>query len=89
MMRPFRSGVLGMVGALATRALVIGALVLGLLGSVPQQLATPTLRATLPTLNLTPLSGFGAPEAPYGSTPWPVIAATSPTNPAACSPPSG
>lgn len=89
MMKPFRSGVLGMVGALATGALVIGALTLGLLESVPQKLAAPTLRATLPAPNLTPLPGFGAPEAPYVSTPRPVIAATSLANPAACPPPTG
>ena len=55
MMKSFRSGVLGMVGALATGALVIGVLALGLLESVPQKLATPTLRATLPVPNPTPL----------------------------------
>ena len=88
-MKPFRSGVLGMVGALATGALVIGALTLGLLESVPQKLATPTLRATLPAPNLTPLPPSEAPEAPYVSTPRPVTAAADPANPAACPPPSG
>ena len=88
-MKPFRSGVLGMVGALATGALVIGALAPGLRESVPQKLATPTLRATLPVPNLTPLPSSEAPETPYASTPRPVTVATSPTNPAACPPPSG
>lgn len=88
-MKPFHSGVLGMVGALATGALVISALALGLLESVPQQLATPTLHFTLPAPNLTPLPAFVMPEAPHVSTSRPVIVVPTPTRPLVCPRPSG
>lgn len=78
-----------MVGALATGALVIGALMLGLLESIPQQLATPTLRFTLPAPNLTPLPAFVTPEASHVSTSRPVIVVPRPTRPAVCPRPSG
>jgi hypothetical protein len=88
MMNPLRNGLLGMVGALTTGALVLGALALGLLETMPMLLTTPTLRATLPAPNLTPLPGSEL-VATTGGIPRPVSQVVLPASPTACPPPIG
>lgn len=88
-MNRLRNGVLGMVGAVATGMLVIGAIGLGLIEAVPLSISTPTPRPTLPQPNLTPLPG-SEPSATAGSGfPSLVAVVTQAFTPTSCPPPAG
>jgi len=88
-MNGLRNGVLGMVGAVATGMMVIGAIGLGLLEAVPLSISTPTPRPTLPQPNLTPLPGTEFTATSIAGVPTPVAVATLAFTPTACPPPAG
>jgi len=88
-MNRLRNGFLGMIGAIATGMLVIGAIGLGLLEAVPLSISTPTPRPTLPQPNLTPLPGTEHTATSLPGLPTPVAVATMAFTPTACPPPAG
>jgi len=88
-MNGLRNGVLGMVGAVATGMMVIGAIGLGLLEAVPLSISTPTPRPTLPQPNLTPLPGSEHTATPKAGLSTPLVLATLAFTPTACPPPAG
>jgi LysM repeat protein len=88
-MNGLRNGVLGMVGAVATGMMVIGAIGLGLLEAVPLSISTSTPRPTLPQPNLTPLPGTEQTATPKSGVHTSVAVATLAFTPTACPPPAG
>lgn len=88
-MNGLRNGALGMVGAIATGMMVIGAIGLGLLEAVPLSISTPTPRPTLQQPNLTPLPGTEHTATPSSRGPTTLAVVTQAFTPTACPPPAG